>query len=82
MLTCLYILADAGRVCAVHAWMTARPASLENSLALHRLICVDCPSSFGDISVASLENMLRSSATCQCKARLYVQFARSTCVGA
>ena len=63
MLTCLYILADAGKVCAVRAWITARPASLENSLALHRLICVDCPSSFGDISVASLENMLRSSAT-------------------
>ena len=63
MLTCLYILADAGKVCAVRAQMTARPASLENSLALHRLIYVDCPSSFGDISVASLENMLRSSAT-------------------
>ena len=43
--------------------MTTRAASLENSLALHRLICVDCPSRFGDISVASLENMLRSSAT-------------------
>ena len=42
--------------------MTARPASLENSLGRHRLICVDCPSSFGDISVASLENMLRLSA--------------------
>ena len=40
----------------------ARPASLENSLALHRLKCVDRPSSFGDMSVASLENMLRSSA--------------------
>ena len=43
--------------------MTARPAYLEKSLALHRLNCVDCPSSFGDISVASLGNMLRSSAT-------------------
>ena len=43
--------------------MMARPASLENSLAFHRLNCVDRPSSFGDISVASLENMLRSSAT-------------------
>ena len=42
--------------------MMARPASLENSLALHRLNCVDRPSCFGDISVASLENMLRSSA--------------------
>ena len=42
--------------------MMARPASLENSLALHCLNCVDRPSSFGEISVASLENMLRSSA--------------------
>ena len=43
--------------------MMARPASLKNSLALHRLNqCVDRPSSFGDTSVASLENMLRSSA--------------------
>ena len=55
------------------------------------LIYADCPSSFGDISVASLENMLRLGRllhgssrfllTCQCKARVYVQFARSTCVG-
>ena len=29
--------------------MMTRPASLENSLALHRLNCVDRPSSFGDI---------------------------------
>ena len=43
--------------------MIARTASLENSLAIHRLNCVDRPSSFGDISVASLESMLRSSAT-------------------
>ena len=43
--------------------MTTRPASLETSLALHRLNCVDRPSSFGDISVASLENLLRLSAT-------------------
>ena len=43
--------------------MMARRASLENLLALHRLNCVDRPSSFGDISVASLENMLMSSAT-------------------
>ena len=43
--------------------MTARPASLENALALYRLNCVDCPSGFGDISVASLEKMLRLSAT-------------------
>ena len=42
--------------------MMARAASLENLLELHRLNCVDRPSSFGDISVASLENMLRSSA--------------------
>ena len=62
MLTCVYILADVGIVCAVRAYMMARPASLENSLALHRLNCVDRPSGFGDISVASLENMLRSSA--------------------
>ena len=68
----------------------ARPASLENSLALHRLNCVNRPSSFGDISVANLENMLRSSATgkfafflltCQWLVRVNVQFARSTCLG-
>ena len=65
----------------------ARAASLENALALHCLICVDGPSSFGDISVASLGNILRLSATgssrsfltCQCLVRVYVQFARSTC---
>ena len=43
--------------------MTARPASLENALALHRLNCVDCLSSFGDTSVASLGNILWLSAT-------------------
>ena len=42
--------------------MMALPASLENSLELHCLNCVDRPSNFGDISVASLENMLKSSA--------------------
>ena len=90
MLTCLYILADAGKVCAVRAQMTARPASLENSLALHRLKCVDCPSSFRDISVTSLGNMLRSSATgkftfflltCQRLPRVYVQIAVPLALG-
>ena len=42
--------------------MTARPASLENALALHHLNCVDCPSSLEDISVASLGSILRLSA--------------------
>ena len=43
--------------------MRARPAFLLNVLELHCLNCVDCPSSFGDMSVASLGNLLRSSAT-------------------
>ena len=67
--------------------MVARPASLENSLALHRLNCIDRPSSFGDISVASLENMLRSSAAEKFTFFAYVPVltsrlrARSTCLG-
>ena len=37
--------------------MTVRPASLENALALHRLNCVDCPSTAWDSEIESLTSL-------------------------
>ena len=71
--------------------MSARPVSSEyalaHSLALHRFRCVDRLSSFGDISVISLVNILRSSATgqsvltSQCLVCVARASSRSTCLG-